>query len=107
MLIDKSIPFWKFGCSSLVEFLRTVPGIRMSMKGPECYVEAMPTSESAHISNLIARQKTGSKKPKKLVNCYRFYATILLVVGITSSRYAADERSKINAVSPSYDDQIV
>ena len=68
MLIDKSIPFWKFGYSSLVEFLRTIPGIRMTMKGPECYVEAMPTSESAHISNLIARQKTGSKKPRKMMN---------------------------------------
>ena len=71
MLIDKNIPYRIFGCSSLIEFLRTVPGIRMSMKGPECYVEAMPTSESAHISNLIARQKTGSKKPKKLMNTRR------------------------------------
>ena len=71
MLIDKSIPYWKFGCGSLGEFLRTVPGIRMSTRGSECYVEAMPTSESAHISNLIARQKTGSKKPKKLMNTHK------------------------------------
>ncbi|XP_054015092.1 tudor domain-containing protein 7-like [Hylaeus anthracinus] len=65
LLIDESIPFRKLGFSSLVAFLRTVPGIKTIDKGSECYVEAVPTEESAHISKLIARQKTVSKKPSR------------------------------------------
>lgn len=68
MLIDENIPFRKYGYQTLVAFLRTIPGIKTTEKGGECYVEALPTEESAHITKLIARQKAGSKKHKKLVN---------------------------------------
>ncbi|XP_043254220.1 tudor domain-containing protein 7-like [Colletes gigas] len=71
LLIDENIPFRKFGHQSLVAFLHTVPGIKITNKGADCYVEAIATEESAHISKLIARQKTGSKKSKKLVNARR------------------------------------
>lgn len=62
MLIDDNIPFRKLGYQTLVAFLQTVPGIRIVEKGPEIYVEAIPTEESAHITRLIARQKTACKK---------------------------------------------
>ncbi|XP_076247225.1 tudor domain-containing protein 7 tapas isoform X2 [Calliopsis andreniformis] len=66
MLIDESIPFKKFGHPSLVSFLRTVPGIKTTEKRGECFVEALPSEESAHISKLISRQKTTSKKHAKI-----------------------------------------
>ncbi|XP_076172297.1 tudor domain-containing protein 7 tapas isoform X2 [Ptiloglossa arizonensis] len=71
LLIDENIPFRKYGYQTLVAFLRTIPGIKTTEKGGECYVEALPTEESAHITKLIARQKAGSKKHKKLVNARR------------------------------------
>ncbi|XP_012148923.1 tudor domain-containing protein 7 tapas isoform X2 [Megachile rotundata] len=64
MLIDDNIPFRKLGYQTLVAFLQTVPGIRIVEKGPEIYVEAIPTEESAHLTRLIARQKTvNARKP--------------------------------------------
>ncbi|XP_076661435.1 tudor domain-containing protein 7 tapas [Halictus rubicundus] len=68
ILLDENIPFKKLGYSSLVAFLNTVPGIRTSERGGDYFIEALPTSESAHISKLISRQKTTTKKHKKLVN---------------------------------------
>ncbi|CAK9832538.1 Tudor domain-containing protein 7 [Anthophora retusa] len=68
MLIDENIPFRKLGYQSLVAFLRTVPSIRINERGSECFVEATPSDESAHITKLIARQKTTSKKRNKLIN---------------------------------------
>ncbi|XP_078039259.1 tudor domain-containing protein 7A-like [Augochlora pura] len=68
MLLDESIPFKKLGYSSLISFLNTVPGIKTCDRGGDYFIEAIPTSESAHISKLISRQKTTTKKPKKLMN---------------------------------------
>lgn len=67
MLIDENIPFKALGFPSLVAFLNTVPSIRVIDKGNMYYAEAIPSVESAHITKLIARQKTSSKKNKKLV----------------------------------------
>ncbi|XP_017881985.1 tudor domain-containing protein 7A-like [Ceratina calcarata] len=67
MLIDENIPFRTLGFQSLVGFLRTIPSIKLIDRGNTHYVEAIPTEESAHITKLIARQKTSSKKNKKLV----------------------------------------
>nr|XP_033339584.1 tudor domain-containing protein 7-like [Megalopta genalis]XP_033339585.1 tudor domain-containing protein 7-like [Megalopta genalis] len=68
MLLDEGIPFKKLGYSSLISFLNTVPGIKTCERGGDYFIEAIPTSESAHISKLISRQKTTTKKHKKLVN---------------------------------------
>ncbi|KAG9430713.1 tudor domain-containing protein 7 isoform X1 [Apis mellifera carnica] len=68
MLIDENIPFRKLGYQSLVAFLRTVQSVRIIEKAGECFVEAIPSEESAHITKLIARQKTVTRKYKKLVN---------------------------------------
>lgn len=79
MLIDEQIPFHKLGYSSLVAFLYTVPGIKIVEKGSEIYVEAVPTEESAHITRLISRQKTVSKKHKKVIKHFvHLYMTELL-----------------------------
>lgn len=67
MLIDESIPFRKFGFPSLVAFLRTVPSIILTETGCDCFVRAIPSEESAHITRLIARQKIAPKKHKKYV----------------------------------------
>lgn len=67
IILDENIPFKKLGYPSLVAFLSTVPGIRTNERGGEHYIEALPTQESAHISKLISRQKTTTKKNKKLV----------------------------------------
>lgn len=68
MLIDENIPFRKLGYQSLIAFLRTVSSIRLIEKGNDCFVEAIPTEESAHITKLIARQKTTTRKFNKLVS---------------------------------------
>ncbi|KAK1132304.1 hypothetical protein K0M31_016420 [Melipona bicolor] len=68
MLIDENIPFRKLGYQSLIAFLRTVSSIRLIEKGNDCFVEAIPTEESAHITKLIARQKTTGRKFNKLIN---------------------------------------
>ncbi|XP_029040468.2 tudor domain-containing protein 7 [Osmia bicornis bicornis] len=71
MLIDEQIPFRKFGYPSLVAFLYTVPGIKIVDKGADVYVEAVPTEESAHITRLISRQKTVSKRHRRVVNAWK------------------------------------
>ncbi|XP_033350171.1 tudor domain-containing protein 7-like [Bombus vosnesenskii] len=71
LLIDENIPFRKLGYQSLVAFLRTVPSVKITEKGKDCFVEAVPTGESAHITKLIARQKTATKKYNKMVNTKR------------------------------------
>ncbi|XP_076752241.1 tudor domain-containing protein 7 tapas isoform X1 [Xylocopa sonorina] len=68
MLIDENIPFRELGHQSLIAFLRTVPSVKIIEKGSDCFVEALPTEESAHITKLIARQKTTTKKHKKFIN---------------------------------------
>lgn len=76
MLIDENIPFRKLGYQSLVAFLRTVPSVKITEKGKDCFVEAVPTGESAHITKLIARQKTATKKYNKMVGLL-FICTVL------------------------------
>lgn len=89
MLIDEPIPFRKFGFSTLVAFLQTIPGIKATEKGGECYVEALPSEESAHITKLIARQKTATKKHSK-INTRRptpFRQPVLRKINVTSNPY--------------------
>lgn len=80
MLIDENIPFRKLGYQSLVAFLRTVQSVRIIEKAGECFVEAIPSEESAHITKLIARQKTVTRKYKKLVNLLFIYIILLLLL---------------------------
>lgn len=76
MLIDENIPFRKLGYQSLIAFLHTVQSVRIIEKAGECFVEAIPSEESAHITKLIARQKTVTRKYKKLVNLLFIYIII-------------------------------
>ncbi|OAD62297.1 Tudor domain-containing protein 7 [Eufriesea mexicana] len=86
MLIDENIPFRKLGYQSLVAFLRTISTVRISEKGSECLVEAIPSEESAHITKLIARQKTVSRNYKKLVKLLFTYIILNNVVKEVNTR---------------------
>lgn len=62
-LVGKSIPYHEFGYSSLESFLRSIPVIKMTTgRSKEILVDAVTTEASAHIVNLVNRQKDTSKK---------------------------------------------
>ena len=106
MLIDENIPFRKLGYQSLIAFLRTVSSIRIIEKGNDCFVEAIPSGESAHISKLIARQKTATRKCNKLVSTlflyiyiYIYIYLIILCHFIIVHYIILDKYSKTNTIS--------
>ncbi|XP_078038666.1 uncharacterized protein LOC144470936, partial [Augochlora pura] len=68
VLLDEDIPFKKLGYPTLHDFLNIVPGIKIRERRGAYFIEAIPTSKSAHISKLVSQQKTTTKKPKRLVN---------------------------------------
>nr|XP_033339586.1 tudor domain-containing protein 7-like isoform X1 [Megalopta genalis]XP_033339587.1 tudor domain-containing protein 7-like isoform X1 [Megalopta genalis] len=68
MLLDENIPFKKLGYPTLADFLNIVPGIKTREREGEYFIQAIPTSKSAHISKLVSQQKTTTKKPTRLVN---------------------------------------
>lgn len=113
MLIDENIPFRKLGYQSLVAFLRTVQSVRIIEKAGECFVEAIPSEESAHITKLIARQKTVTRKYKKLVNLlfiyiilYYFIIIIVYVILYFFKYYIIlGKYSKTNTIPSTYDDK--
>lgn len=61
-IIGETIPFRKLGYSSLDVFLKSIPGIRITNKDGQTYVEALPTEKSFHVTKLISHQKTTSKQ---------------------------------------------
>lgn len=66
MLMGADIPFRDFGFKKLEDFLRNCPTLNVS-NGPngQILVDAVPTEKSAHISSLVDRQKTSTKKKPK------------------------------------------
>lgn len=107
MLIDENIPFRKLGYQSLVAFLRTVQSVRIIEKAGECFVEAIPSEESAHITKLIARQKTVTRKYKKLVNLLFIYIILYYFVILYFFKYyiILGKYSKTNTIPSTYDDK--
>ncbi|KAK2584964.1 hypothetical protein KPH14_002552 [Odynerus spinipes] len=61
-IIGENIPFRKLGFQSLDAFLKSIPGIRLTNKGGQTYVEALPTEKSCHLTKLVSNQKTACKK---------------------------------------------
>uniref|UniRef100_A0A1B6CRM9 HTH OST-type domain-containing protein n=1 Tax=Clastoptera arizonana TaxID=38151 RepID=A0A1B6CRM9_9HEMI len=62
-MIGEPIPFKKFGFSSLEAFLRGIPDFHIFQNhSGELMVEAKVKEESAHVSSLIRRQKSDSKR---------------------------------------------
>ncbi|XP_015587926.1 tudor domain-containing protein 7 [Cephus cinctus] len=66
------IPYRKLGYSTLEEFLRTVPGLKAVNKGGDLIIEAQPTKDSVHITDMIARQRTTSKKKPRRMAVSRY-----------------------------------
>ncbi|KAG7205807.1 hypothetical protein KM043_007752 [Ampulex compressa] len=75
LLVGENIPFPALGYPTLDAFLRTIPGIRINNRGGDCYIEAQPSSKSAHLTKLILHQKSVSKKPRKNLASPRKYTT--------------------------------
>ncbi|GBP45732.1 Tudor domain-containing protein 7A [Eumeta japonica] len=57
------IPYKKLGYPSLEQLFVDVPGFETKLINGVCYVDAIPTQQSAHIVSLISRQKS-SKRTK-------------------------------------------
>lgn len=66
-VVGEALPFKQFGYSSVEAFVQNIQEVSMTTKNGELYVEAKPSSTTAHLTKLIARQKTRKvKRPKKV-----------------------------------------
>ncbi|CAH1996525.1 unnamed protein product [Acanthoscelides obtectus] len=61
-LIGERIPYQKVGFKSLTDFIDSVPTLVLSEQNGELYVDAKINSKSAHISEMVCKQKTGKNK---------------------------------------------
>ena len=69
MLMEgKDIPYWKFEYQSLEDMIKKIPGLYTFQKGNQWCVKVIPTKETAHIANLVQRQKRAKKKPNRKVH---------------------------------------
>lgn len=64
-IIGECIPYKRLGFNQLEEFLKSVPEISVRRKGGEVYIEAKESQTSAHVTQLVQKQKkSGKKRPK-------------------------------------------
>ncbi|KAF7386779.1 hypothetical protein HZH66_011231 [Vespula vulgaris] len=61
-IIGENIPYRRLGYQSLEAFLKSISGIKITNKGGQTYVEALPNEKSSHLSKLISQQKSANKK---------------------------------------------
>ncbi|XP_020295930.1 tudor domain-containing protein 7 isoform X2 [Pseudomyrmex gracilis] len=66
-VVGEALPFRQFGYSSVEDFVRNISEVLVTNKNGELYVEAKPSDTTAHLTKLIARQKSRKvKRPKKV-----------------------------------------
>ncbi|EZA47760.1 tudor domain-containing protein 7A [Ooceraea biroi] len=63
VIAGEPLPFKKFGYSSVEAFVRNIPDIKVTRRNGELYMEALPTKSTAHLTKLVARQKTRRRMP--------------------------------------------
>ncbi|XP_077519206.1 tudor domain-containing protein 7A-like isoform X1 [Amblyomma americanum] len=64
VLIGSPIPYQKFGFSSLIDYIKSIPNTAAIRKSPEngpTVIEAVLKPATAHVSQLVAGQRTASK----------------------------------------------
>ncbi|XP_054275715.1 uncharacterized protein LOC128994910 [Macrosteles quadrilineatus] len=61
-LVGNQIPYRQFSYSSLEEFLRSQPSLKVCGSGSYATVEAATSNQSKHISELVSKQKPKIKK---------------------------------------------
>lgn len=72
MIIGEDIPYRKLGYNSLEDFLNDVPTLRVrNLYNGEILIDAVATTQSKHISQLVDRQKTSKKKFSYSSNKYK------------------------------------
>lgn len=59
------IPYSKLGFRSLEDLFEKVPGFRLIKQNNKYFVDASAPSEVAHITEMIAKQKSAPKKHAK------------------------------------------
>ncbi|KAJ8958426.1 hypothetical protein NQ318_002212 [Aromia moschata] len=61
-LVGERIPFFKLGFKKLEDFIQSEPSLVISRSGGEVYVDAKTSEKSAHITELVERQKNEKEK---------------------------------------------
>ena len=65
MLAGSEIPYRKLGYPTLEQFLKSVPGVSLSLgEGGEAILKAIPSKSTAHLAAMVSRQKSVSKKSR-------------------------------------------
>uniref|UniRef100_A0A3Q1ESJ4 Tudor domain containing 7 a n=1 Tax=Acanthochromis polyacanthus TaxID=80966 RepID=A0A3Q1ESJ4_9TELE len=85
-LCGEAIPLKKLGFSKLEDYLRSIPSVvRLEYRMGELKCFATVCQETAHIAELVARQKNSKKSgPSKVVNCrMRFKASNPYMLNVT------------------------
>lgn len=65
MMTGESLPYRKFGFSSVEAFIRNIPDITVTNKNGELYVDALPSKSTAHLTKLISHQVSKQKTRRK------------------------------------------
>uniref|UniRef100_A0A3P8S344 Tudor domain containing 7 a n=1 Tax=Amphiprion percula TaxID=161767 RepID=A0A3P8S344_AMPPE len=85
-LCGEAIPLKKLGFSKLEDYLRSIPSVvRLDYRMGELKCFAAVCQETAHIAELVARQKNSKKcGPSKVINCkMRFKASNPYMLNVT------------------------
>lgn len=61
-MMGNPIPYRSFNFQTLESFLQSIPSLRLTGSGRDISVEAIQSTASSHISQLIAKQKTSKKR---------------------------------------------
>ncbi|XP_015110569.1 tudor domain-containing protein 7 [Diachasma alloeum] len=65
-LEGENIPYRRLGFTSLEDFISKVPRLRQYQRGGVTYVEVIPDENTAHLAELINRQRSSKKRRKPL-----------------------------------------
>ncbi|XP_011303923.1 tudor domain-containing protein 7-like [Fopius arisanus] len=65
-LEGENIPYRRLGFQTLESFISKVPRLRQYQRGGITFVEVIPDSNTAHLAELIKKQRTSRKKRKPL-----------------------------------------
>ena len=67
------IPFRKFRCDTLEEFLAGITDLRMNRVGSEVFVNVRANEKIAHIDKLVQQQRKPKKKKVRIAIVSKFY----------------------------------
>lgn len=71
-MIGQKIPFQELGFKKLEDFLQSEITFKVSWRGNDLVIKAEPTAKSAHIADMVSKQKTSKKKISRVhFNNYR------------------------------------